>query len=278
MGSVSATSALGTRTDAHGLTVRVSTVPGATDLRAQMRALRAGQRVRFAGSYFNPTVETLLLEYTVHRAALVTVAVYNAAGGRVNDVVMPGVVPAGELIRISWDGRDDTGKTVPAGRYSVYLRAAAPHGISSVKGWSSIIVSYKRIVVSLWQQRLWAYNGDHLLLTTLVTTGNRLLPTPTGLFHIMFARQNFTFNSPWPVGSPFYYPPSPVHYGLYFHDDGYYLHDAPWRTVFGPGSNATTGIPGQNLTGTHGCVNVPLAAMAQLYRWATPGTVVQINA
>jgi L,D-peptidoglycan transpeptidase YkuD (ErfK/YbiS/YcfS/YnhG family) len=69
-----------------------------------------------------------------------------------------------------------------------------------------------------------------------------------------------------------------VHYGLYFHDDGYYLHDAPWRTVFGPGSNATTGIPGQNLTGTHGCVNVPLAAMAQLYRWATPGTVVQINA
>jgi lipoprotein-anchoring transpeptidase ErfK/SrfK len=36
------------------------------------------------------------------------------------------------------------------------------------------------------------------------------------------------------------------------------------------------GTPGQNDTGTHGCVNVPLAAAAQLFTWATIGTVVQV--
>jgi lipoprotein-anchoring transpeptidase ErfK/SrfK len=105
-----------------------------------------------------------------------------------------------------------------------------------------------------------------------------VLPTPSSLFQVMFKRHQFTFFSPWPPGSPFYYPPSRVNYGLYFHDNGYYIHDAPWRSVFGPGSNAGTGTPGRDYTGTHGCVNVPEGVMAQLYNWATPGTVVQITA
>ena len=46
-------------------------------------------------------------------------------------------------------------------------------------------VETKRIAVSLSQQRLWAYDGNNLVLTTLVTTGNKVLPTPTGLFYIL---------------------------------------------------------------------------------------------
>ena len=41
---------------------------------------------------------------------------------------------------------------------------------------------------------------------------------------------------------------------------------------FGPGSTT-----GQNYTGTHGCVTVPMHVMAQLYAWATPGTAVLIR-
>ena len=46
--------------------------------------------------------------------------------------------------------------------------------------------------------------------------------------------------------------------------------------VFGPGSNARAGTPGQNNTGTHGCVNVPASVAAWLYTWAPIGTVLQV--
>ena len=56
---------------------------------------------------------------------------------------------------------------------------------------------------------------------------------------------------------------------MLFADDGYFLHDSPHRTVYGPGANLTNG--------THGCVNIPIAAMSQLYRWASVGTTVVIQ-
>jgi hypothetical protein len=226
---------------------------------------------------FNPALEALNLEYTLSKVSRVSIGLYDATGRRVRLIVSRGFMPAQAPLRVSWDGRDDTGKMVPAGTYSIYLRATDRLGLSYVTGWSGLLVSYKRIVVSLAQQRLWAYDGTNLLLTSLVTTGNKVLPTPTGLFQVMLKRHQFTFFSPWPPGSPFYYPPSRVNYGLYFHDNGYYIHDAPWRSLFGPGSNAGTGTPGRDYTGTHGCVNVPEGVMAQLYNWATPGTVVQID-
>ena len=56
----------------------------------------------------------------------------------------------------------------------------------------------------------------------------------------------------------------------------HFLHDAPWRSVYGPGTNTVEGIPGGNTTGTHGCVNVPVAAERWLYSWAPVGTPVRI--
>jgi hypothetical protein len=54
------------------------------------------------------------------------------------------------------------------------------------------------------------------------------------------------------------------------------LHDAPWRGTFGPGSNAQLGTPGGNVTGTHGCINIPSGAAAQLFRWSELGVPVVI--
>jgi lipoprotein-anchoring transpeptidase ErfK/SrfK len=60
-----------------------------------------------------------------------------------------------------------------------------------------------------------------------------------------------------------------------FRSGGYFIHDAPWRTAYGKGTNSGT-QPGTNYGGTHGCVNVPYAAEKFLYSWAPVGTRVHI--
>lgn len=227
--------------------------------------------------YFNPAVEALRLDYTLTKVATVTVGIYNDAGVRIRHIVPSELMPAGIPLKVLWDGRDNQGVTAPPGQYGIWLRATDRLGNVSVTPWGYYNLTSRRIVVSLSQQELWAYDSDKLLLSTLVTTGNKALPTPTGVYHIEFARHPFTFISPWPKGSLYYYLPSKVTYALYFKDYGFYIHDSPWRHTYGPGTNATLGQPGTDYTGTHGCINVPYDAMAKLYAWATPGTAVEID-
>jgi hypothetical protein len=71
-------------------------------------------------------------------------------------------------------------------------------------------------------------------------------------------------------GSPYWFPDVTYQYAMLFYETpqfGDYIHDASWRHTFGPGSNAPDGTPGQDDTGTHGCINVPLEAQAQLDSW-----------
>ena len=54
----------------------------------------------------------------------------------------------------------------------------------------------------------------------------------------MFSKPtNFTFVSPWPKGSPFYYNPTPCRWGMEFAGGGYFIHDAWWESTgsYGPG-------------------------------------------
>ncbi len=102
------------------------------------------------------------------------------------------------------------------------------------------------------------------------------LYTPTGTWHIYRKLRNVTFISPWPKGSPYYYPPEHVNYALDY-DGALYLHDATWRSVFGPGTNVPHKDPKFGWeTGSHGCVNLPLAAAQWLYNWAPLGTTVRV--
>jgi len=186
-----------------------------------------------------------------------------------------GVQPAG-TVTLEWDGRDNAHRLVPAGDYSYTITATNARGAVRTDTNTGLGVTYKRIRISLSKQQLWAFDGDHYVMSSLVTTGNPALPTALGHYPILGRYSPFTFVSPFPYGSKFYYAPSPTTYALLFDNRGYYVHDAPWRSNFGPGSNATTGTPGQTYTGTHGCVNVPLTMMQPLFAWATIGTVVEV--
>ena len=133
------------------------------------------------------------------------------------------------------------------------------------------------ILVSLAQQWLWAYQNGTLLFDTPVTTGMPQLPTPDGTYQVQWKETNVTFYSPWPPGSPYYYSPEHINYAMYFAYNGYFIHDAPWRPKFGPGTNYPhTDSDGQVRTGSHGCVEVPTPAGAWLYNWAPDGTTIVI--
>lgn len=93
---------------------------------------------------------------------------------------------------------------------------------------------------------------------------------------MIFAKYSpFEFVSPWPPGSPLWYAPSWVSYAMEFISGGYFIHDAPWRSVFGPASQQG-GQPGTNYGGAHGCVNVPSATAQFLWNWARIGTEVDV--
>jgi len=114
-------------------------------------------------------------------------------------------------------------------------------------------------------------------ISTPVTTGHADLPTPQGSFSVMSKPTSFVMHSPWGPGSPYWYPDSFIRYGLYFLGGGYYIHDASWRDSYGPGTNVWhRDANGDWITGSHGCVNVPLQPMIWLYRSADAGTPVNI--
>ena len=134
----------------------------------------------------------------------------------------------------------------------------------------------RAVMVSIAEQALRAYQDGRLVLFTYVTTGRPELPTVTGHFYIYEKVTPWQFNSPWPPGSPYYYPPTWIKYWMPFYS-GYGLHDAWWRQHYGPGTNVYGDGPGASEpTGTHGCVNIPFAQTQWLWNWAPVGTPVVV--
>lgn len=157
----------------------------------------------------------------------------------------------------------------------VTLPAAAvappPGPIPPPVGWG------RSIGVSLSRQQLFAYEGGSIVFQTDVTTGMPAKPTPTGLYYIQRKIPNFKFISPFPVGSPYWYPDSPTNYALQFRTDGYYIHDAPWRLYNGPGTNLPHMDPdGTIRAGSHGCINTQYGPIMYLVSFTSLGTPVLI--
>lgn len=184
--------------------------------------------------------------------------------------------------RQEWAGIDRDLRAVGtqrSARQAAIAYLALQHDAHAVAADFARTVPAKLILVSTEKQWAWVYQDGKVVYNTPVTSGGPELPTDHGVFHILDKVSPFVFHSPFPPSSPYYYLPSPVTYWMPFDSDQQGLHDAPWRSYFGPGSNlAPTDLgTGNFIEGTHGCVNLPFAAAQFIWDFAPIGTTVVVR-
>jgi len=114
----------------------------------------------------------------------------------------------------------------------------------------------KRFLVDLSEQRLYAYEGDTLVRTTLISSGLSRYPTVTGTFYIYLRYTSARMRGPG-------YDLRNVPYVMYFHKS-YGLHGTYWHNNFGTPMS-------------HGCVNMPTSEAEWAYNWSTYGTPVIVQ-
>jgi lipoprotein-anchoring transpeptidase ErfK/SrfK len=141
---------------------------------------------------------------------------------------------------------------------------AAPAEVAA-QDWSPgrVQVGEREIVVSLGAQRLWAYEGDAVVLSTLVSTGTAETPevsTPVGQWSILVKLPMETMTGTV-NGQP--YEVDDVPDVMYFTNEGHALHGTYWHNNFGTPMS-------------HGCVNLPMDVAEWMFRWAPEGTPVTV--
>lgn len=130
-------------------------------------------------------------------------------------------------------------------------------------------VSGQIIVVSMVEQAMRVYQNGKLVKAFYVTTGRVERPSLPGHWTVQDRKSPTEFKSNDPPGSPYYYPPTPIQYGILYHWGGFFFHDAWWRQTFGPGTQFphtdAGGTDFSNFNGSHGCINMHTADAAWLY-------------
>jgi hypothetical protein len=130
---------------------------------------------------------------------------------------------------------------------------AAPYlyGVTGLSG-----TGERWIDIDLSQQTLFAYEGDTLVASFLVSTGVWQYPTVTGRFHIYV---KYLYTDMAGVG---YYLPN-VPYTMYFYK-GYGIHGTYWHHNFGHPMS-------------HGCVNMYTPDAEWMFNFASVGTLVNVH-
>jgi len=114
----------------------------------------------------------------------------------------------------------------------------------------------KWIDVDLSSQMLYAYEGDTIIRSFLVSTGTYLHPTPVGQYAV-WIKLRYT-----DMSGPGYYLPD-VPYTMYFYQ-GYGIHGTYWHDNFGTPMS-------------HGCVNMRTEEAGWLFNWAYVGILVNVH-
>jgi len=148
----------------------------------------------------------------------------------------------------------------------------------------------KVVVVSLREQKARLYSNGKLVVGSDglpyafdVTTGNPDLPSVPGAHCVTTKMENYNDISPFPKGSPYYYNPTHINFGMVYSDYGFIIHDAWWRddTSMGYLTNLPHYDPLAFNSGSHGCINFHLLDhatgrhdMEMVYTFAGYGTPV----
>lgn len=112
------------------------------------------------------------------------------------------------------------------------------------------------IDVDLTHQMVYAFEGNTVVNSFLVSTGTWQHPTVTGQYHVYVKYLSTTMTGPG-------YSLPNVPYTMYFYK-GYGLHGTYWHSNFGTPMS-------------HGCVNLSIPDSQWLYNWASVGTLVNVH-
>jgi len=112
------------------------------------------------------------------------------------------------------------------------------------------------IDVNLSTQSVYAYEGDTVVNSFIVSTGTWLTPTVTGKYKIYIKLKSGNMSGPG------YFLPN-VPYIMYFYKS-YGLHGTYWHNNFGTPMS-------------HGCINLRTSDAEWLFNWASLGTVVNVH-
>lgn len=134
---------------------------------------------------------------------------------------------------------------------SAYVAASQPDSPALAMG-----NGVRWIDVDLSTQSLYAYEGDTVVNSFVVSTGTWRTPTVTGRYKIWIKLKSTTMSGPG------YYLTN-VPYTMYFYK-GYGIHGTYWHNNFGTPMS-------------HGCVNMRTSDAEWLFYWASEGTVVNVH-
>lgn len=136
-------------------------------------------------------------------------------------------------------------------RQVVYLQEAASR---EKQEWGNTYIE-----INMNKQHLWAYKDGDLLVDTPIVTGNasRGWDTPEGIYAVYGKAKNRILRGATYRSFVNYWMPINGNIGI---------HDATWRSEFGGAIYETNG--------SHGCINVPKAAMDVIYPNMAVGTPV----
>ena len=128
------------------------------------------------------------------------------------------------------------------------------------------VIENKRIVISISEQRMWAYQDGQLWAENVISTGIDRSPTQPGYFQVQ-THELSAYASVWDLTMPHFL-------GIYESWPGFMngLHGLPtlsngqilWADVLGRPAS-------------YGCIILDLDAAEELYNWADNGVVVEIR-
>ena len=142
------------------------------------------------------------------------------------------------------------------------VRLASANALKDVLGTTNAAGEEKWIDISLDEQKLRAMEGNRVVMEFPISSG-KWAPTPKGDFSIWYKTRNQSMIGGSKELGTYYNLPN-VPNNMFFYK-GYAVHGAYWHNNFGQPMS-------------HGCVNAPLAQVAQLFEWAGPVLPEKTNA
>lgn len=198
---------------------------------------------------------------------------YFAQGALVERGSRVALMPVGQAIAERW-GIDTT--PLEQGELRRYSERLFMREVEGLATGNLDAPGRKRIEVSRGSNTLWAYQGDELILTTLVATGLAPNWTEIGRFHIRQKAEKQTMNGfssrtgevvsmgDAPVEGASFWEVKDVPHVMYVNHEGEALHGAYWHSNFGNYMS-------------HGCINLPLDVAKFMFAWTPVGTEIVVR-